>query len=116
MSEIDKIKYHIKMLGEAIDNKENPITSLVISMDWDDETLDKAHDIFERYHKKLEAKEKIEWSQFEIDLRHTFGINYQTIKSIVLAFYREHRWTEVCIHYAREYECVEFHEITKSKN
>ncbi|MEJ1364540.1 MAG: hypothetical protein RPU42_05495 [Candidatus Sedimenticola sp. (ex Thyasira tokunagai)] len=115
MSEIDKIKFHIKMLGEAIDSREYPIASLVISMDWDGDDLNRAHDVFEKYDNMLEAKEDINWRAFEMELRNTFDIGYQTVKSIVLAFYRNHQWTEVCSLYAKAYECLEFHEITRSK-
>ena len=111
MSEIDKIKFHIQMLGEVIDSIEHPIASLVISMDWDGDDLNRAHDVFEKYNNMLEAKEDINWSAFEMELRNTFSIGYQTVKSIILAFYRNHQWTEVCMLYAKSCMCAEFYEI-----
>lgn len=113
MSDIDKIKFHIKMIAESIDSREHPITSLVISMDWDGDDLDRAHDVFEKYDNKLEAKEDVNWTQFEMELRNTFNIGYQTVKSIILAFYRNHQWNEVCTLYAMSHMCAEFHEIAR---
>ena len=113
--EIEKLKFHIRLLSETIDPSFNPIPALVIQLNWDDKNLDKAHDIFEKYDKQIEEKIDVSWHAFEHDLRDTFGIGYQTVKSIVLAFYRNHQWTEVCYQYAKEYECMEFHEITRSR-
>ena len=115
-NEIKKLKFHISLIGETLDYRNNPIPALVIQMDWNENDLDAAHDIFEKYDNMLEAKEEVNWRAFEIELREKFGIGYQTVKSIVLAFYRNHQWTEVCTLYARSCECVEFHEITRAKD
>ena len=114
--ELEKIKFHIRLIGETIDHRSYPIPFLVIEMDWDDKDLDKAHDIFEKYDDKLEREEKVNWKEFEMELQNTFGIEYQTVKSIVLAFYRNHQWTRVCTGYAKAYECIEFNEIIRSEN
>ena len=114
--ELEKIKFHMRLIGETIDPRSYPIPFLVIEMDWDDKDLDKAHDIFEKYDNKLEKEEKVNWKEFEMELRNTFGIGYQTVKSIVLAFYRNQQWTRVCAGYAKAYECIEFHEIIRSEN
>lgn len=114
--EIEKLKFHISLIGETIDHRNNPITALVISMNWNAKDLDSAHDIFEKYDSQLESKEEVNWYAFEHELRDKFDIGYQTVKSIILAFYRNHQWTEVCRLYAKAYECVEFHEITRSKD
>lgn len=113
MSDIEKIKYHIKMIAESIDSREHPIASLVISMDWDGDDLNRAHDVFEKYDNMLENKDEVNWTQFEMELKETFGIGYQTVKSIILAFYRNHQWTEVCKLYAYSHMCAEFHEIKR---
>jgi hypothetical protein len=114
--EIEKLKFHISLIGEAVDHRNNPITALVISMNWNAKDLDSAHDIFEKYDSQLESKEEVNWHAFEHELRDKFDIGYQTIKSIILAFYRNHQWTEVCRLYAKAFECVEFHEITRPKD
>ncbi|KZY36775.1 hypothetical protein A3754_24485 [Alcanivorax sp. HI0083] len=115
-SELNKIKFHINLIGETLDSRENPIPSLVIHMNWDESDLDSAHDIFEKYDSMVEAEEEVNWQAFEMELRDRFGIGYQTVKSIVLAFFRNHQWTEVCTLYAKAYECMEFHEITRHKD
>lgn len=115
-NEIEKIKFHINLVGETLDSINNPIPALVIQMDWNAKDLDSAHDIFEKYDNMLEAKEEVNWHAFEHELRGKFDIGYQTVKSIILAFFRNHQWTEVCTLYARSCECVEFHEITRSKD
>jgi hypothetical protein len=115
-NEIEKIKFHINLVGETLDSRNNPIPALVIQMDWNARDLDSAHDIFEKYDNMLEAKEEVNWHVFEHELRDKFDIGYQTVKSIILAFFRNHQWTEVCTLYARSCECVEFHEITRAKD
>lgn len=112
--EISKLKFHISLIGETLDYRTNPIPALVIQMNWNESDLDAAHDIFEKYDNMLEAKEEINWRAFEMELRDKFGIGYQTVKSIILAFYRNHQWTNVCTLYARSAECIEFHEITRA--
>ena len=114
--QLDKLKYQLHLLGEAINHREYPIPSLVLSLDWDDEDLNKAHDIFEKYDEKIEKDEKINWRAFEMELRDTLGIGYQTVKLIILAFFDNGQWQEVCTAYAKAYECVEFHRITRPQN
>jgi len=114
--QLDKLKYQLHLLGEAVDHREYPIPSLVLSLDWDDEDLNKAHDIFEQYDNKMEDGKEVNWRAFEMELRETFGIGYQTVKTIILAFFDNGQWQNVCIAYAKAYECVEFHRITRSKN
>jgi hypothetical protein len=116
VKELEKIKFHIRLIGETIDHRSYPIPFLVIEMDWDGKDLDAAHDIFEKYDNKLEKKEAVNWKEFEMELRNTFDIGYQTVKSIVLAFYRNRQWTRVCAGYAQAYECIEFHEIIRSES
>jgi hypothetical protein len=85
-------------------------------MNWDDAQLNKAHDVFQVYHEKLENGEEVNWTEFEIALRDEFGIGYQTVKSIVLAFFNNHQWVDVCHGYAMSFEPttpIEFHSITR---
>lgn len=37
--EIEKLKYHISILGDIIDYHSYPVESLIILMDWDKKTL-----------------------------------------------------------------------------
>jgi hypothetical protein len=112
--EINKLKYQMSILVSTIDSDKYPVESLILSLNWNDDDLNAAHDIFEKYDKKLEAKEKeINWSAFEHELRDRFNIGYQTVKSIILAFYKNHQWVEVCYQYAKAFTCLEFHSLIR---
>jgi len=112
--ELERLRYQIKLIGETLDFNRDPITSLVIEMNWDHEDLDAAHDIFEKYDNKLEKNEDFNWQLFEFELRDKFQIGYQTVKDIILSFYRNHQWVRVCKGYAKAFECSEFHEIIRT--
>lgn len=112
--EIEKIKYQLSLLSEVIDHRVYPIPSLVIELDWGEEDLNAAHDIFEECDTKLRNGEKVNWTEFEMNLRTKFGIGYQTVKSIILAFYRNDQWYSVCKGYAKEHDVLEFKEINNS--
>jgi hypothetical protein len=94
--ELEKIKYHIRHLAEALDWEEHPIAYLVVHLDWNEEDLDRAHDIFEKYDKLLSQGEQANYSELERDLKNEFGIDYQTVKTIVNAFYANGQWLSVC--------------------
>jgi len=94
--DIDKIKFHIRMLAEAIDSEEHPIPCLVVEFDWDEKQLTKAHDVFEKYDRLLTEKKNPSWHDLERDLRAEFNIGYQEVKSIVNAFYSNGQWGDVC--------------------
>ncbi|EFN7494463.1 DUF1878 family protein, partial [Escherichia coli] len=53
--EIEKLKYHIRILGESIDYHNHPVESLILSMDWDEKDINRAHDIFEKYDEKINS-------------------------------------------------------------
>jgi len=114
--DIRKMKYQIQVLGACIDYERNPVESLILSMDWDESQLDRAHDIFEKYDNLISNKQPIVWSRFEHELRDEFGIGYQTVKMIVLAFFNNSQWVDVCHGYAMSFEPttpIEFHQITR---
>lgn len=113
--EINKLKYQIQLLANAIDSERYPIEVLVIELDWDRDDLDAAHDIFEEYDKKIKKGEEVNWVKFELDIKNKFNIGYQTVKSIILAFYENHQWIDVCKGYAKQHDVVEFKEIIFGK-
>lgn len=118
-ADLKKIKYQLRVLAETIDYDTHPVEALILSMDWNEGDIGRAHDIFEKYDKKIENTEEINWREFEYELRDEFQIGYQTVKSIVLAFYKNHQWTNVCHGYAMNFEPttpVEFHQITRRGN
>lgn len=118
-AEIAKLKFHVRMLGRALPTESHSVESMVVSFDWSEEDLDAVHDIFEEYDGKLNGGEDIKWMEFEHKLRERFGIGYQRVKIIVLAFYDSQQWTQVCRGYAMHFEPatpVEFHRITRQEN
>jgi hypothetical protein len=108
---VQRLQFQMKLVGEALDHREHPIASLVISLNWSEQDLEAAHDIFERYDHLLEENKSPQWGQFEHELRDRFSISYQSVKWIILAFYHNGQWTSVCQEYAKAYSCAEFHEI-----
>ena len=114
--EIAKIKFHINMLNTYQNYANNPIGSLVIEFDWSEKDLDKAHDIFEKYDKKISEGELNGdlYALMERDFKADLGLGYQEVKSVVLAFFRESRWVTVCVEFVKSYryEPIEFSEIT----
>lgn len=113
---LKKLEYQVSVLSGCIDYERYPVESLILDMNWDDSQLNKAHDIFQIYDEKLERKEEVDWTEFEHRLRDEFSIGYQTVKSIILAFYNNHQWVDVCYGYAMSFEPttpIEFHSITR---
>ena len=117
MIELEKIKYHIRLINDRlrlIDGKidfdfhSDPIASLVIEMDWNEDDLNRAHDIFERYRgfkfQKLDHR-------LEHALRDEFGIGAGSAKEIIVAFWEARKWVDVCVAYAKANRCAEYHEI-----
>ncbi|TGC08884.1 hypothetical protein CRG93_11205 [Escherichia sp. E2593] len=54
--EIEKLKYHISILGDIIDYHNHPVESLTISMDWNEKNINRTHDIFEKYDEKIKQQ------------------------------------------------------------
>ena len=59
VEELSKLKYKVNIIGNAIDYQAYPIEALILEMDWGEGDIDRAHDIFEEYDNKLEAKEEV---------------------------------------------------------
>lgn len=113
---IEKLTYHVSLLGEAIDYDKHPIEALILSNDWNRGDINKAHDIFEKWDKRIENGGKMSTSEFENDFSRELGISYQGLKSVILAFYRNHQWTNVCEAYVDAFgksPSVEFHSIMR---
>jgi hypothetical protein len=111
---IEKLEYQIGLLISTIDSDAFPVESMILYLNWNEEDLNRAHDIFEKYDNKLENKdENINWSAFENELKTAFNISYQTVKIIINSFYKNHQWSGVCYYYAKSCECVEFHSLIR---
>lgn len=116
--ELRKLKYQVRAIGETIDYQNHPVEALILEMDWGEGDINRTHDIFEKYDNKIEKGETINWRDFEMELRNEFNIGYQTVKSIIIAFYQNHQWTNVCYQYAMSFEPttpIEFHHITRKE-
>ena len=116
IKKIKRLEFQMKLVGESISSEDSPIASLVISLNWGEAELEKAHDIFEKYNNELDGGKEPNWRAFEADFKDDLGIDYQQLKLVVLSFYRNFQWTEVCMQYALKYNCVEFHSITQNLN
>ena len=103
-SEIEKLKYHISILNTYSVYDDNPVGSLVISLNWTEKDLERAHDIFEKYDDLLEDNQAINHHSIEADFRNEFGIGYQRMKSIILAFFRNNQWIEVCVAFVKSFD------------
>lgn len=103
VSRLEKLEFHVKLLAESLDHTENPTASLVVSFDWSEQDLNSAHDIFEMFDTKIHEAEKINWYDLETEFNKKLNISYQGLKSVVLAFYRNGQWTEVCHAYASSF-------------
>lgn len=93
---IEKIQFQINTIGEMIDHKKYPLIGLIISMGWGRQDLNNANDIFENWSKKLENGEALERNEFEKNFSDSLGIDYQDLKLVILSFYRDNQWTNVC--------------------
>lgn len=113
---IEKLAYHVSLLGQTIDYEKHPVEALILSNDWGQADIDKAHDIFEQWDKRLEQGGVMSTSEFESDFNRELGISYQGLKSIILAFYRNHQWTNVCEAYVDAFgssPSLEYHSIMR---
>ena len=111
MEELDRLKWYIRLLGEAVDSEEHPITALVIALNWSEEDLKTAQDIFEKYDQQMEKGGALNGRGLEKELRDEFAIGYQRVKQIINAFFHNGQWPNVCLEYARQFRCAEFHGI-----
>lgn len=108
--ELAKLKYRVKLLCEASGDIDSH-ASLAIELDWTADDMKSAHDIFEKFDKQLSSAGSVNGAALENELRHTFDIGYQEVKSIVCVFWKHGQWQSVCKHYAEQHRCSEFHEI-----
>ncbi|MBM7329224.1 DUF1878 family protein [Agrobacterium sp. S2] len=113
---IEKLRYQVSILGQTIDYEKHPVESLIMEKNWGESELDTAHDIFEKWDQKLESGEDISKYEFEAEFNEKLGVSYQGLKSIILAFYRNNQWTNVCEAYVDSFggsPSVEYHSIMR---
>lgn len=113
---IEKLRYHVKLLGDSIDFDKHPVEALILGKDWGPEDINQAHDIFEGWDKRLEQGDEMNSGSFEHEFNERLGVNYQGLKSIILAFYKNDQWTNVCEAYVDSFgktPSVEFSTIAR---
>lgn len=113
---VEKLQYQVSILGQAIDYDSFPIQSLIMGMNWGPGDIDKAHDIFEDWDKRLENGESMNTSAFESAFEQALGVTYQGLKPIIVAFWENGQWTNVCEAYVDSFgktPSVEYHRIAR---
>ena len=93
---IEKLRYHVGLLGEAIDYDKHPVEALILGNNWGPKDINQAHDIFEGWDNRLENGDEMDRNTFEHEFSDKLGVTYQGLKSIILAFYKNDQWTNVC--------------------
>lgn len=119
MSElIEKLSYHIEMIGRTIDHQSYPIEALVLSMNWNRTELENVFKFFEDWEIKRKNNATIDSAPFESDFTKRFNLNYQGLKPVILAFWRNGQWTELCEAYVDSFgksASIEYSEIVNRK-
>jgi hypothetical protein len=93
---IKKLQYQVSILGQTIDDKKYPLQSLIIEKDWSEEDVDIVDDIFDEWDKRLQKNENFSSGEFEKNFSDRLNVTYQGLKSIILAFYKNDQWINVC--------------------
>lgn len=84
-------------------------------MGWNDSTEASIREIFEKYSAMISNGENISWVAFEHELRDKLTIGYQIVKQIVVSFFRNQEYLDVCRGYAAQHDVLEFKEINKKQ-
>lgn len=111
-AEISKLRYQITLLANALDRKEYPVESMVLELNWSQEDLEAAEEIFEKWDESVLNGGGVDL--LEQELRDRFRIGYQTVKTIILAFWRAEQFTNVCEAYAKVHDVAEFKVIKRA--
>ena len=89
--ELKKIKYHIRMLSNAIDTYESRFAKLVIDHDYSETQVEELHSIFDSYMKQPNP----DWTKFEYELC-SFT---DDPRKLIDQFYDAGSWNRVCRRY-----------------
>lgn len=96
-----RIRFQLKTLAETIDEYKFPIEKLILRLDWDQQDLAWTENHFKTFDELLKNNLPLNWAAFEQGLVNHFGIGYDTVEEIVLAYSRTGRWSSVCAAYKR---------------
>lgn len=108
--ELEKLKYHISLLADQIPEMDT-YAGLMIGLDWGPDVMGRVHDIFERHDKILEQTKSMDGGELERELRELKNVGYQEVKRIVRTLWANDQWMGVCLEYAKQFTCSEFHSI-----
>jgi hypothetical protein len=72
-------------------------------MDWNKNDINAVHAIFERYDAMIRDNQAFNRLEFEAAFQKELNIGYQTLKQIVIAFYRNNQWQDVCLSYVKSH-------------
>lgn len=75
-----------------------PISRMALIHDLDDDKIENIYQIFEKYSNKCEQKEKFSYLDMEKDFN-LLGIDYQSLKGIISAFYEAGKFHNVIWQY-----------------
>jgi len=81
---------------------------------WDEGKINHARKTFSIYDEKLKSGEEVNWVYFEHILRDDLGIGYQIVKSVILEFYDNDEFVNVCKGYASVHDVMEFKHINNA--
>ena len=102
--QLEKMKFHINLIGETINYEKYPIPSLVIDLNWSSNDLNIAYNIFEDFEKRINHGEtSLLHIDMQVEFEEKLNVNYQELKLVVLSFFYNNQFTEVCIEYAKSF-------------
>lgn len=85
---------------------EDKISKIALSYGWNKEKVHKIYDIMDKYDQKIFNKENFTFGNIENDFK-LIGLNYQVLKSILIAFYDNEQYIEVIkIYLKTNYEAM----------
>ena len=91
-TELEKVTFHLRTVGEEIGLERCPMAWLSITMDWTEDDLNHIIDMFHRYRQALHKGEKIDLGELRNSLMGRTNNDYDKVKHIILALYRSNKF------------------------
>ena len=110
-TEIEKLRYHLRLLADASDLAEHPDTKFIIAHGWGEDDWDDAEEIFGCYEEAVEAGGSI--NGLEREVKERFNCGYQEVKRLVLAMWDAEVCRRACYEYAKANDTLEMKRIIK---
>ncbi len=80
---------------------------------WNDGIIKEVVNIFQKYHEKLSNSENPSLGNLEFDIKDMTGIGYQEFKDVILFFWENEQYRDVCIAFKNAHDVFEFKNINK---